>query len=216
MKCLMSIWCPHLSSPHTTSGVIPRRGRDLGRSPGHPRYRGIQKQLETTERHPRWDRKSVSSCSLGRGHGPAKEITFCRSWTPSRESDRRSRRIESQRAIGVPSSTSTRHLRGLPQGSTPTPSRHKKMVVVLDNASDHRARLLQPWLAAHRDHFELLFFPPYSPQLAPIKHVWRLTCRLATHNLHLHSLDELVAAVESPFNQWGKRNRVLQRLCGIA
>ena len=94
-------------------------------------------------------------------------------------------------------------------------SRHKKMVVVLDNASYHRAKLLQPLLAAHRDHFELRFLPPYSPQLAPIERVWRLTRRLATHNLHFNSLDELVAAVESPFNQWRKPNKVLQRLYGI-
>ena len=66
----------------------------------------------------------------------------------------------------------------------------------------------QPLLAAHREHFELLFLPPYSPQLAPIERVWRLTRRLATHNLHFNSLDELVAAVESPFNQWRKPNKV--------
>ena len=89
------------------------------------------------------------------------------------------------------------------------------LVVVLDNASYHRAKLLQPLLAAHREHFELLFLPPYSPQLAPIERVWRLTRRLATHNLHFNSLDELVAAVESPFNQWRKPNKVLQRLCGV-
>lgn len=93
--------------------------------------------------------------------------------------------------------------------------RHKKMVVVLDNASYHRAKLLKPWLHAHRAHFELLFLPPYSPQLAPIERVWRLTRRLATHNLHFNSLDDLTQAVESRFQQWRKPNPVLRRLCGI-
>ena len=94
-------------------------------------------------------------------------------------------------------------------------SRRKKMVVVLDNASYHRAKRLRPLLAAHRDHFELLFLHPYSPQLAPIERVWRLTRRMATHNLHFHSLDELFTAVESRFTPWRKPNQILRRLCGI-
>jgi transposase len=94
-------------------------------------------------------------------------------------------------------------------------SRHKKMIVVLDNASYHRAKLLKPWLHAHRASIELLFLPPYSPQLAPVERVWRLTRRLATHNLHFNSLDDLTTAVESRFKHWRKPNPVLRRLCGI-
>lgn len=94
-------------------------------------------------------------------------------------------------------------------------SRNKKMVVILDNARYHHAKLLKPLLKAHRAHLELLFLPPYSPQLAPAERVWKLTRRLATHNLYFSSLEELLAAVETCFNQWRKPNRVLQRLCGI-
>jgi len=94
-------------------------------------------------------------------------------------------------------------------------SRNRKMVVVLDNARYHHAKLLKPLLEAHRAHLELLFLPPYSPQLAPIERVWKLTRRLATHNLYFSSLEELSAAVETCFNQWRKPNRVLQRLCGV-
>ncbi|MCS1414766.1 MAG: hypothetical protein M2R46_02491 [Verrucomicrobia subdivision 3 bacterium] len=94
-------------------------------------------------------------------------------------------------------------------------SRDKKMVVILDNARYHHAKLLKPLLRAHRAHLNLLFLPPYSPQLAPIKRVWKLTRRLATHHLYFGSLEELSAAVEVCFDQWRKPNRVLQRLCGI-
>ena len=94
-------------------------------------------------------------------------------------------------------------------------SRQKKMVVVLDNASYHRAKVLRPLLHAHQDHLELLFLPPYSPQLAPIERVWKLARRLATHNLYFDTLEDLLTAVESCFLKWRKPNRVLQRLCGI-
>ena len=43
-------------------------------------------------------------------------------------------------------------------------SQPKRMVVVLDNARYHHAKLLRPLLSAHRQHLELLFLPPYSPQ----------------------------------------------------
>ncbi|MCS1417419.1 MAG: hypothetical protein M2R46_05173 [Verrucomicrobia subdivision 3 bacterium] len=94
-------------------------------------------------------------------------------------------------------------------------SRNQKMVVILDNARYHHAKLLKPLLRAHRTHLDLLFLPPYSPQLAPIERVWKLTRRLATHNLYFSSLEELSAAVEVCFDQWRKPSRVLQRLCGI-
>ena len=59
-------------------------------------------------------------------------------------------------------------------------SRKKKMVVVLDNARYHHAKLLNPLLKKHQAHLELLFLPPYSPQLAPIEWAWKLARRLPT------------------------------------
>ena len=94
-------------------------------------------------------------------------------------------------------------------------ARNKKMVVILDNARYHHANLLAPWLKRHRARFELLFLPPYSPQLAPIERVWKLARRVATHNRYFPSLEELQAAVETCFDQWQKPNPVLRRLCGI-
>src|SRR5215472_4855912 len=41
----------------------------------------------------------------------------------------------------------------------------QRMVIVLDNAKYHHARLLQPWLQQHRAVLTLLFLPPYSPEL---------------------------------------------------
>jgi transposase len=94
-------------------------------------------------------------------------------------------------------------------------SRSKKMVIVLDNARYHHAKLLTPLLHKYRKELALLFLPPYSPQLAPIERVWKLARRLATHNRYFVSLDEVLIAVESCFDQWRKPNPVLRRLCGI-
>src|SRR5271166_2399139 len=94
-----------------------------------------------------------------------------------------------------------------------TPGR--RMIVVLDNARYHHARLLAKFLRRHAEQMRLLFLPPYSPQLAPIERVWKLARRLATHNRYFPTLDELLEAVNACFNRWRQANPVLRRLCCI-
>jgi len=94
-------------------------------------------------------------------------------------------------------------------------ARNKQMVVILDNARYHHAKLLKPLLQKHQAHLELLFLPPYSPQLAPIERVWKLARRLATHNRYFANLEDVRSAIDSCFVQWQKPNSVLRRLCGI-
>lgn len=91
----------------------------------------------------------------------------------------------------------------------------KRMVIVLDNARYHHAKLLAPLLDKYRRVLTLLFLPPYSPQLAPIERVWKLTRRLATHNQYFATLGDVLVVVERCFIRWLKPNTVLKRLCGI-
>lgn len=94
-------------------------------------------------------------------------------------------------------------------------TRGKRMVIVLDNARYHHAKLLAAMLGKYRKVLTLLFLPPYSPQLAPIERVWKLTRRLATHNRYFETLGEVLEAVRDCFARWLKPNMVLTRLCGI-
>jgi transposase len=91
----------------------------------------------------------------------------------------------------------------------------KRLILVLDNAKYHHARALQPWLRQHRKVLTLLFLPPYSPELNPIERVWKLTRRLATHNRHFPTLNDVVNAVRERFALWKKPNLQLTRLCAI-
>jgi transposase len=94
-------------------------------------------------------------------------------------------------------------------------SRGKRLVLVLDNAKYHHARALQPWLRQQRKVLTLLFLPPYSPELNPIERVWKLTRRLATHNRHFPTLEDVIDAVTERFTLWVRPNRQLPRLCAI-
>jgi transposase len=91
----------------------------------------------------------------------------------------------------------------------------RRMILVLDNARYHHAVLLRPFLHQHTTHLRLLFLPPYSPQLASIERVWKLTRRLATHNRYFATLSEVLRAVNACFDRWRRPNEVLQRLCCI-
>ena len=95
--------------------------------------------------------------------------------------------------------------------------RHKrhgrKMLVILDNARWHHARMLKPWLREHGDVMRLDYLPPYSPELNPIERVWKLTRRLCTHNRYFPTIEELVETVSDQFKSWRKPNATLRRLC---
>ena len=89
------------------------------------------------------------------------------------------------------------------------------MILVLDNARYHHAVLLADFLRRCRRQLTLQFLPPYSPQLAPIKRVWKLTRRLATHNRYFATLPEVLLAVNACFDRWRRSNKVLYGLCCI-
>jgi transposase len=94
-------------------------------------------------------------------------------------------------------------------------SHGKKMVVIIDNARYHHAAALKDWLHAHRGILELLFLPPYSPELNPIERVWKLLRRLCTHNEYFPELELLQNAITGKLWEWWKPNDDLRRLCCI-
>lgn len=89
------------------------------------------------------------------------------------------------------------------------------MILVLDNACYHHSVLLRPFLRQHAPYLRLLFLPPYSPQLASIERVWKLTRHLATHNRYFATLGEVVHAVNTCLDRWRRPNEVLRCLCCI-
>lgn len=91
----------------------------------------------------------------------------------------------------------------------------RRVVVILDNAKYHHARLHKEWRLQAESRFVLEYLPPYSPELNPIERVWKLTRRLVTHNRYFTTLAAVPAAVEPLFSRWGKSNNTLHRLCAL-
>ncbi len=90
--------------------------------------------------------------------------------------------------------------------------KRKKILLVLDNAKYHHAKLLQPWLEEVKDILELCFLPAYSPELNAIERFWKKTRRNVTHNRFFISLDNLAYDLKMYWNQFKDQNQELEKL----
>lgn len=91
----------------------------------------------------------------------------------------------------------------------------RRVVVIIDNAKYHHAKLHVEWRNRQAPGFVLLFLPPYSPQLNPIERVWKLLRKLWLHNQYFKTLDELAEVVDAQFAAWNRPNSALRRLCSV-
>lgn len=94
-------------------------------------------------------------------------------------------------------------------------SKHKKTILIIDNAKYHHANLHKDWREDNDDKIHFDFLPPYSPDLNPIERVWKLTRRLCLHNRYFPSMKAIIGAVEYQFDLWKIANDTLKRLCAI-
>ena len=89
-----------------------------------------------------------------------------------------------------------------------------KIVMILDNAKIHHAKLLRGFLEENSERLELVFLPPYSPNLNKIEELWGWLKNSVINNVFFSCRDEIKAAVEK-FISWVNTipQVVIDRLC---
>lgn len=89
-----------------------------------------------------------------------------------------------------------------------------KIVMILDNARIHHAKLLKDFLNENKSRLELVFLPPYSPNLNLIEGLWGWLKSQVINNVFYHSVKEIRQAVQS-FIEWINSipEQVIDRLC---
>jgi putative transposase len=89
-----------------------------------------------------------------------------------------------------------------------------KIVIILDNARIHHAKLLKDFLEEHKNRLTLTFLPPYSPDLTMIEELWGWLKNSVINNAFFETLYEIKAAVRG-FIAWANLNQsiVVDRLC---
>ena len=89
-----------------------------------------------------------------------------------------------------------------------------KTVIILDNARIHHAKLLKEFLEENKDCLELVYLPPYSPNLNKIEELWGWLKDSVINNVFFHSREEIQKAVQK-FIDWVTTvpQMVIDRLC---
>ena len=89
-----------------------------------------------------------------------------------------------------------------------------KIVIILDNARIHHAKLLQAFLKENEDHLELMFLPPYSPNLNLIEGLWKWMKERVIYNVFYKTVPEIRKNVNSFLEGISAEpDIVIQRLC---
>lgn len=89
-----------------------------------------------------------------------------------------------------------------------------KIVMILDNARIHHANLLQPFLDQMKDRIELMFLPPYSPELNLIEGLWGWVKSSVINNVFFPSLPKVRVAVNKFIEKINKvPAQTIDRLC---
>ena len=91
----------------------------------------------------------------------------------------------------------------------------RRMVLILDNAAYHHARLHKSWREAQAERISLEFLPAYSPELNPIERVWKFTRRRCLHNRYFPQLEPVIDTVEWEFHTWARHSDSLHHPCAI-
>lgn len=89
-----------------------------------------------------------------------------------------------------------------------------KIVMILDNARIHHAKLLQSFLDKQKDRLKLIFLPPYSPKLNLIEGLWGWLKSEIINNVFYTDARKIKLAVRkfiSFINQ--DLEKIIDRLC---
>jgi transposase len=89
---------------------------------------------------------------------------------------------------------------------------HSKIIMVVDNVRFHHAKLLKAWLVNHPE-LEIIYLPPYSPELNPVERAWWYMRKKITHNRYVHTMKERMIAFWKMFSHFQKPNSELTQVC---
>ena len=91
---------------------------------------------------------------------------------------------------------------------------HGKIAMVLDNARIHHAKLIQPFLKAHKNRLQLVFLPPYSPQLNLIEGLWKWLKDSVINNVFFSNSPQIKRAVRQFVSRQNEnKQEIINRLC---
>ena len=147
----------------------------------------------------------------------------CRTWAPPENRDPVLLHHPTRRSVGYFGAV---HLRDgrflcrrfldfLRQFSWANRATRRRMVLILDNASYHHARMHKPWRGTQAKRVSFEFLLAYSLELNPIERVWKFTRRRCVHNRYFPQLERVIETMEREFAARARHSESLRRLCAF-
>jgi len=90
-----------------------------------------------------------------------------------------------------------------------------KIIIVLDNAKVHHAKLLEETLEELKDNIQLVFLPPYSPNLNHIELVWKWLKATVINNRFHSNVAEIKNSVTSFIRNVASDCTAVKQRCGF-
>ena len=89
-----------------------------------------------------------------------------------------------------------------------------RTVIVLNNARIHHAKLLRPFLKEHENSLELMYLPPYSPNLNLIEGLWKWMKEKVVYHVFYKTVTEIRKNVNCFLEVINADSEaIIQRLC---
>ena len=89
-----------------------------------------------------------------------------------------------------------------------------RIVMILDNARIHHAKLLKEFLEQNKYRLELVFLPPYSPKLNLIEGLWGWLKSSVINNVFFSNVSEIQEAIQGFIAGINEEPQVtIDRLC---
>lgn len=90
-----------------------------------------------------------------------------------------------------------------------------KIIIVLDNAKVHHAKMLEELLEELKENIQFEFLPPYSPNLNHIEFLWKWLKSTVINNRFHRNVAEIKKSVSSFLNTVASDFNAVKRRCGI-
>jgi transposase len=92
----------------------------------------------------------------------------------------------------------------------------KKIILYLDNAPIHHSRIIKRFVELLKGRLELIFLPPYSPELNPIERFWKYMRKMVTHNTFYKTFEEFDAALRKFLEKFKSKSAEVLSICKIS
>lgn len=88
-----------------------------------------------------------------------------------------------------------------------------KILLIIDNASPHKSKMVKEWVKRNSDKLKLLYLPPYSPDLNPQEMIWKDIRYKKTHNKYFDGLNSLENSINSYIIEYSRPNAYIKSKC---